>query len=241
MPTVSLHLALSGIALAEEAHVPRLSLMCEIAASRLVDSKNVIDILVACQMQQQRTGNRLPILRKAAMLDCIMVNGSVGIDQLYTNPNFKSNLEERRGLVIPSLLDGTIEVMPSNMNTKDIRKKRDKMVSDRKQMFELTDDSDKKKRITERIKWRKDSVVKSRMEIAYGLDEEATLKLLTCDSKNIWRDTYQCDANSQTTTRSRKRKAASTRSMTGGARDNSATTVIDSHRRQTRKKSKKLG
>jgi len=137
MPTVSLHLALAGIALAEEAHVPRLSLMCEIAASRLVDSKNVIDILVACQMQQQRTGNRLPILRKAAMLDCIMVNGSVGIDQLYTNPNFKSNLEERRDLVIPSLFDGTVEVMPSNMNTKDIQKKRDKMVSDRKNMFEL--------------------------------------------------------------------------------------------------------
>ena len=134
---MSLHLALAGIALAEEAHVPRLSLMCEIAASRLVDSKNVIDILVACQMQQQRTGNRLPILRKAAMLDCIMVNGSVGIDQLYTNPNFKSNLEERRDLVIPSLFDGTVEVMPSNMNTKDIQKKRDKMVSDRKNMFEL--------------------------------------------------------------------------------------------------------
>ena len=136
-PTISLHLALAGIALAEEAHMPRLSLMCEIAASQLVNKANVIDVLCACQVQQQKTGNRLPYLRKAAMLDAIMVNGSSGIDQLYNNPTFKSNLHERRGLVIPSLLDGTVEVMPTNMNTKEIRKKKDRMALEKRKIIEL--------------------------------------------------------------------------------------------------------
>ncbi len=136
-PTVSLHLALAGIALAEEAHLPRLSLMCEVAASQLVDGNNVIDVLSACRVQQQRTGNRLLLLRRAAMLDCIMANGSGGIDLLYSNPTFKSSLNERRGLVVPSLLDGTVEVMPTNMNTKEIQRKKDKMMIDRKKMFEL--------------------------------------------------------------------------------------------------------
>ena len=136
-PTVSLHLALAGISLAEEAHLPRLSLMCEVAASQLVDGNNVIDVLSACRIQQQKTGNRLPILRRAAILDCVMANGSGGIDVLYSNPTFKSSLNERRGLVVPSLLDGTVEVMPKNMNTKEILRKKDKMAVDRKKMFEL--------------------------------------------------------------------------------------------------------
>ena len=136
-PTVSLHLALAGVALAEEAHMPRLSLMCEIAASKLVNKSNVIDVLSACQVQQQKTGNRLPILRKAAMLDCILENGSIGVDQLYANENFKNSMSERRGLVIPSLLDGTAEVLPTNMNTKEIKRKKDKMALDRKKMFEV--------------------------------------------------------------------------------------------------------
>jgi hypothetical protein len=136
-PTVSLHLALAGIALAEEAHLPRLSLMCEVAASQLVDGNNVVDVLSTCRIQQQKTGNRLPILRRAAILDCVMANGSGGIDVLYSNPTFKSSLNERRGLVVPSLLDGTVEVLPTNMNTKEIQRKKDKMVVERKKMFEL--------------------------------------------------------------------------------------------------------
>ncbi len=134
-PTVSLHLALAGISLAKEAHLPCLSLMCKVAASQLVDGNNVIIVLSACRVQQQRTGNRLLILRRMAMLDCIIANGSRGIDLLYSNPTFKSSLNERRGLVVPSLLDRTVEVMPTNMNTKEIQQKQDKMMIDRKKMF----------------------------------------------------------------------------------------------------------
>lgn len=191
-PAISLHLALAGIALAEEAHCPRLSLMCEIAASRLVDGKNVVDVLSACRAQQQRTGNRLPVLRKAAVLDCIMAGGGGGIDQLYANESFRSNLVERRGLVIPSLLDGTVEVMPANMNTKEIRRKKDKMVMEKRKMFELNDSSDKTRRTMERMKWRKTSVVKRRMEVAYGPDDERRA-LKMPPKTNIFRDSFQRD------------------------------------------------
>ena len=71
------------------------------------------------------------------MLDSIMANGSNGIDMLYANPIFKKNLEDMKGTVIPSLLDGTVEVMPTNMNTKDIRRKKDRMSLERRKMFEL--------------------------------------------------------------------------------------------------------
>ena len=71
------------------------------------------------------------------MLDCIMANGSGGIDVLYSNPTFKGSLNERRGLVVPSLLDGTVEVMPTNMNTKEIQRKKDRMAIEKKKMFEL--------------------------------------------------------------------------------------------------------
>jgi len=236
MPTVNLHLALAGIALAEEAHMPRLSLMCEIAASQLVDSKNVIDVLGACQVQQAKTGNRLPILRKAAMLDCIMANGSEGIDQLYNNANFKSNLDERKGLVIPSLLDGTVEVMPSNMNTKDIRKKKDRMANERKDMFERNDSYDKHERMKEREKWRDQEVVTRRMEVA-GLDERTYKAPSAADSKNIWRDSYRRDPpphHHNQNNRGTKRKAFTKPTVDGSS--GGATTMRNVRRRQSRKK-----
>eukprot|EP00585_Thalassiosira_rotula_P007311 CAMPEP_0196137226 /NCGR_PEP_ID=MMETSP0910-20130528/5279_1 /TAXON_ID=49265 /ORGANISM="Thalassiosira rotula, Strain GSO102" /LENGTH=772 /DNA_ID=CAMNT_0041397659 /DNA_START=80 /DNA_END=2398 /DNA_ORIENTATION=+ len=250
LPTVGLHLALAGIALAEEAHVPRLSLMCEIAASQLVDNKNVIDVLGACQLQQQKTGNRLPLLRKAAMMDCIMANGSDGIDQLYANPNFRSNLDDRRGLVIPSLLDGTVEVMPVNMNTKDIRKKKDKKALETKKMFELHDKSDKNKRIMERMKWHKQSVVARRMEIAYGpyVDKTPSKQRAPKYDPNIWRDSYSRDGpptlgrdpSAVGGGRGTKRKGGSSRSAAdvgGGAAGGGARNV---RRRQTRKQKNSL-
>ncbi|EJK46191.1 hypothetical protein THAOC_35150, partial [Thalassiosira oceanica] len=98
-PTVSLHLALAGIALAEEAHLPRLSLMCEVAASQLVNVKSVVDVLTACSLQQTKTGNRLPMLRKAAMLDCVLGQGPAGVEACYANVHFKKGMEDRRDVV----------------------------------------------------------------------------------------------------------------------------------------------
>lgn len=245
-PTVSLHLALAGIALAEEAHLPRFSLMCEVAASQLVDNHNVIDVLSACRVQQQKTGNHLPILRRAAILDCIMANGSGGIDQLYANPMFKSSLHERRGIVIPSLLDGTVEVMPSNMNTKEIQRKKDRMAIEKRKMLELTDNSDKNKRIFERIKWKNKAVVTRRMEDAFGPNMSLPLS-----KDKIWRDSaYQCPTptlalpnnSNQQSGKSSGRGTKRTRSASSGGGGSGNTTMTERTRqvrnnsRQTRKK-----
>ena len=161
-PTVSLHLALAGIALAEEAHMPRFSLMCEVAASKLVDYSNVVDVLAACQTQLQQTGNRLPLLRKVAMLDCVFGK------RYFENPIFKSNMLARKDLVIPSVLDGSIEVFPSNLESKEVLKKKEKMQKEKKQIFDMLDESDRNKRLFERLKGRKQATIKRRNEIAFG-------------------------------------------------------------------------
>jgi len=177
-PTVSLHLALAGIALAEEAHMPRFSLMCEIAASKLVDYSNVIDVLAACQTQQQQTGNRLPILRKAAMLDCVFGK------RYFENPIFKNSMIARKDLVIPSVLDGSIEVFPTNLDSKEVLKKKEKMHREKKQIFDMLDESDRNKRLFERIKQRKQATVARRMEVAFGSDTH----MLSSPHESIVRD-----------------------------------------------------
>jgi hypothetical protein len=167
-------LALAGIALAEEAQLSRLSLMCEIAASQLVNQNNVIDVLSACHSQQLKTGNRLPILRKAAMLDCIYTNGSIGIDRLMDRPNFKASLEEKSTLVIPSLLEGTVELLPQNLlAVKDWQKKKEKMETDTKTTYLCEDSADKSAREAQRKKYRSMKTINARVEAAFGLEDLA--------------------------------------------------------------------
>jgi hypothetical protein len=101
--------------------------MCKVATSQLVDANNFINMPSACRVQQQKTGNCLLRLRRAARLDCVMANGSSCINVLYSDPTFKSSLNERRGLVVPSLLEGSVEVMLKNMNTKEIQRIKEKM------------------------------------------------------------------------------------------------------------------
>jgi hypothetical protein len=56
-PTVSFSTALAGITLAEEANMLRLSLMCEVAASQLVNCGNAVDALAACETHKQLKSN----------------------------------------------------------------------------------------------------------------------------------------------------------------------------------------
>jgi hypothetical protein len=83
-PTVSFPVVVATLALAEEASLPRLSLMCEIAAARLVSSTNVMDALAMYQTQKELTGNSLPRLRKAAM-DIVLRSGPRGVFVLPTS------------------------------------------------------------------------------------------------------------------------------------------------------------
>lgn len=66
-PLVQFQVALAGIELAEEARMPRLSLMCEVAAAQLVSTTNVVRCLSFRASQKSKTGNDLLRLRKAAM------------------------------------------------------------------------------------------------------------------------------------------------------------------------------
>mmetsp|Transcript_3354 Transcript_3354/g.4841 ORF Transcript_3354/g.4841 Transcript_3354/m.4841 type:complete len:554 (-) Transcript_3354:196-1857(-) len=109
-PTVSFSVALSGISLAEEASMSRFSLMCEIAAAQLVTHSNFVEALSACSVQQSRTGNSLPRLRQAAM-DILLRSGKRGVDTLCSRPTFQRALEERSFAVVPSLLNGTMELV----------------------------------------------------------------------------------------------------------------------------------
>lgn len=109
-PLVSFPVALGGIALAEEASMPRLSLMCEVAAAKLVSPINVVEALVMCTSQKANSGNDLPRLRKAAM-EIVLRNGTRGVMELGRSPAFKRALDERRAKIIPTLLQGTTETV----------------------------------------------------------------------------------------------------------------------------------
>lgn len=109
-PTVSFQVALAGISLAEEACMPRLSLMCEVAAARLIGTSNIVEALSACSTQEKLTGNSLSRLREAAM--CVVLGGGQrGVSELYRTPTFQRALEEKSEVVVPTLLEGTTDLM----------------------------------------------------------------------------------------------------------------------------------
>jgi hypothetical protein len=108
-PTILFDVALAGIRLAEEAELPRLSLMCEIAAAQLVDHSNIVDALAACEQQRQLTGNALPRLRKATM-DIVLVLFQLGNDN-ETTACLRKALSDKTALLVPTLITGTMEAV----------------------------------------------------------------------------------------------------------------------------------
>jgi len=106
-PVVSFAVALAGIRLAEEFEMPRLSLMCEVAAAALVDQNSAMDALQECEKQRCLTGNELPRLRKEAMsivLRCCAVGGGAAAV-------INTGLETRGRLIVPTLFTGTMEAV----------------------------------------------------------------------------------------------------------------------------------
>ena len=147
-PTVPLRVALAGISLAEEANLPRLSLMCEVAAAQLLCSSNVVEALSLCTSQKQISGNDLPRLRKAAM-DVVLRSGSRGVENLGRTPGFIKALDERRAEIVPTLLHGTMEAV----TTYDKSRKRDR-TEFTPPVFDELDREDSYKREKERRKRR---------------------------------------------------------------------------------------
>jgi hypothetical protein len=110
-PLVPFAVALAGIRLAEEASLPRLSLMCEIAAGRLVCENSAVDALLACEEQKKRTNNPLPRLRQNAMeiilqSDRILSYRGMGL-------LLEKALEDQGSTLVPTLLLGAAEAIES--------------------------------------------------------------------------------------------------------------------------------
>jgi len=160
-PSISLPVALAGIQLAEEARMPRLSLMCEVAASQLITSASILEALALCEEQFRSTGNRLPHLRKAAMLCHILGHGPRGVDELCSMPSFQRTLNDRRDVVVPSLMMGVMETINDEIGNKNFEhiKSFDELRDSRRETtihyFTKLDEDDRMDRDSERLKRRK--------------------------------------------------------------------------------------
>lgn len=114
-PTVTFEMALACMELAEEAGMPRLSLMCEVAASQLVQSSNVVSALTVCARIQKETGNELSRLRQASMDVVLHAKRSV------TEKNgFRQALQEEPKLLVPTLLQGLVQSMTDRMDRRSL-------------------------------------------------------------------------------------------------------------------------
>ena len=114
-PTVTFEMALACMELAEEADMPRLSLMCEVAASQLVQSSNVVSALTVCSRIQKETGNEFSRLRQAAMDVVLHAKRSV-----TDKSAFRQALQEESKLLVPTLLQGLVQSMTERMDRRSL-------------------------------------------------------------------------------------------------------------------------
>ncbi|KAL7580095.1 hypothetical protein ACA910_012858 [Epithemia clementina (nom. ined.)] len=156
-PTLSFDLAAAALVLAEEASMPRFSLMCEVAASHLVSHLNVIDSLSLCKRTQDQWGNQLQRLRRASM-EIVFHSKPFGIvyDRIYKNVAFKEAVEERAALLVPALFTGTADAIEECLGKKRYHSYRERdwksALYDR---FRRHDQEDRLKRAQERSRNRK--------------------------------------------------------------------------------------
>eukprot|EP00548_Thalassiothrix_antarctica_P005038 CAMPEP_0194132802 /NCGR_PEP_ID=MMETSP0152-20130528/3185_1 /TAXON_ID=1049557 /ORGANISM="Thalassiothrix antarctica, Strain L6-D1" /LENGTH=578 /DNA_ID=CAMNT_0038827973 /DNA_START=178 /DNA_END=1911 /DNA_ORIENTATION=- len=155
LPFASFAAALAGISLAEEAGIPRLSLMCEVAASRLVECSNVVEALSICTKQEQLSGNPLKRLRTAAMK---YVLKRKGIDTLLRTQSFSRALKEplRSAVLVPSLFQGLGEATGKELRDINNGKLRALAIKTQEKFKEI-DHEDSFKREMERQKHRPQS------------------------------------------------------------------------------------
>lgn len=109
-PTIPFSVALAAIKLAEEAGLYRLAFMCEISAAQLVTKDNIVEALTMSSRQKKISGNDLPRLRKAAM-EVLLRRGRKGVTDIGRTSCFKKALDEDRSIIVPSLLQGTLEAV----------------------------------------------------------------------------------------------------------------------------------
>lgn len=102
-PQVAFDVLMAAMHLAIEADMPRLALMCEVAASLGVSRHTATEALQSCQRVQAERGRELTFLRRAAMEEVIR-------NKLVLQPTFREALRGNSDLV-PLLLQGTKEMV----------------------------------------------------------------------------------------------------------------------------------
>lgn len=156
-PNISFEVAAAAISLAEEAQMPRLSLMCEVAACQSVAIPEVIEALTLCKKMQDMWGNPLARLRQAAMEQVFHsrhydVQPGVLMERL-----FDESVKERAPLLVPAILSGTADVVEESLGKKNYYdyKERD-WKTEMYASFRRHDREDKRQRQLEREKYRQD-------------------------------------------------------------------------------------
>jgi hypothetical protein len=203
-PSVSYEVATATLRLAEEAKMPRLSLMCQIAAARLVRPQTALYALCLCEQSAQRHQNPLPLLRQAAVSAILhsagskkpltvksglefgvssrtlgLVDGGDGDSSsaiLDAIPGFGEILQDHATLVVPPLLTGTLQVVQSYQDKRGGEKRDWKAMS--LASYESIDREDRKERQRERWKHRTARVEGgTKMAAVAGMDEEDMMQL----------------------------------------------------------------
>lgn len=105
-PTVSLQVTLATLVLANQARLPRLAWMCEVAASLLVSVNSVPPVLELCQSLHE-IGLECVKLRQAAMQ--IIWTSYRHIN--YIQPALEEALRKKQVALVPTLLAGTLRAI----------------------------------------------------------------------------------------------------------------------------------
>jgi hypothetical protein len=111
-PDVTMGDVLSTLRLAEEAKLPKLSRMCEVAATELLENHNIATVIAECGSYMEK-GKELKILKKAAMshLLCDKVNTKI----LLKSENFLKALADNTDFMVPTLLEGLDSTLPHTL------------------------------------------------------------------------------------------------------------------------------
>lgn len=110
-PAVLYATAVALVKLALEAGLPRLALMAEVAASQLVTSANIVEALSFCHETRSELGRDLDRLRKATMSVILRPASHSTQGSVWVYPSFRHELKEKRHVLVPTLLSGTMEAL----------------------------------------------------------------------------------------------------------------------------------
>ena len=145
-PDVTMGDVLSTLRLAEEAKLPKLSRMCEVAATELLENNNIATVIIECGSYMEK-GKELKILKKAAMSHLLCDKART--KNLLKSETFLKAICENKDFMVPILLEGLDSTLPHILKRAKTSYTVERSISDQ-------DEEDKKHRNAERKKSLKD-------------------------------------------------------------------------------------